>query len=365
MLHRVNPPSYTPLLTYVVEFEKQILRWICTPPVVFTLDVLKASLGNDDQAEWLWERIEWGSELTAFGKAVKGVVDYIHQDPSAGPRVLQCAQNDLDFQHHFTDVNYSFHERHSPADGITDADLTIFSPLLVGLYENIFNGTGFPPAIHQDLGAGNLTRAKWNENFWLKNRMIGFCPACNGQRPSIVREARASDVDHFFPKEKYPFLSIHPDNLIPTCLECNTKAHRNYDPLSDEETLPDTFHAYHCPGIEHIALNVHAQVGMGVKVTILEQNGTRSKRINNLVRVFDLETRWGDWFEGFIDSMIEALRQLSAATKADFKNQLQDELENSQRYLSTRDKCFVYASFLEYVLNNQQEFDSLCAAFGI
>jgi hypothetical protein len=367
MLHRVNPPQYAPLLMQVVEFEKNLLTWICTPPVIFTLDGVKSALGNDEQAEWLWERIEWSGKRTAFGNLVSGATDYIQKNPAAGPRILQCAQNDLDFHSHFTDVHFLFYERRFPTNEITEADLTIFKPVLVSLYEKLFDSTGFPVAIHQNATIGNLTRAMWNQNFWDSNPSIRFCPACNGQRPSVVRGAYASDVDHCFPKEKYPFLSIHPDNLIPTCLECNTKAHRDYDPLDDHntETLLDTFHSYYCPAIEHIKLCVDSKTGPGVKVSIKERDDSNSKRINNLVRVFDLETRWADWFMIFVASTIETLRPASPLSRPALRTLLEADLDNSQRYSSTRDKCFVYASFLQYVLSNQQEFDSLCASFGI
>lgn len=386
MLHRVKPPQYAHLLMQVIEFEKALLRWICTPPIAFTLDGVKAALNNDEQAEWLWERIERGGKKTAFGNAIQKAVEYIQQEPVAGMRVLQCAQNDLDFHQHFTDTGFSFHERRLPAGAINSHDLDAFNPMLVGLYENIFGGTGgFPPTIHQDASIGKLTRAMWNEDFWIMNSSIGFCPACNGQRPSNISRNRSntakapdntddddvfrsSDVDHFFPKEKYPFLSIHPDNLIPTCSECNTKAHRSYDPLDDHstETLLDTFHSYYCPAIEHIKLYIDSQTGKGVKAVIREQDGTRSKRINNLVRVFDLETRWADWFEAFINSRIPVIRAHSITTQEGVREFLQNDFDNNQDpYRLTQDKCFVYASFLQYVLENQQEFDSLCASFGL
>ncbi len=50
------------------------------------------------------------------------------------------------------------------------------------------------------------------------------CPFCgqlletSGKTDSEVPTA---DLDHFFPKAKYPQFALNPQNLIPTCMECN------------------------------------------------------------------------------------------------------------------------------------------------
>jgi len=40
--------------------------------------------------------------------------------------------------------------------------------------------------------------------------------------------------DHLFPKDKYPIYAIHPDNLLPICHTCNSKAKGAKDLLFDE-----------------------------------------------------------------------------------------------------------------------------------
>lgn len=50
------------------------------------------------------------------------------------------------------------------------------------------------------------------------------CPMC-GQLLETSKKSSSSiptaDLDHFFPKDKYPQFSLLPQNLIPTCMECN------------------------------------------------------------------------------------------------------------------------------------------------
>jgi hypothetical protein len=390
MLHRVEKPQHTPLLRQVVEFEKGLLIFICNYPADFVLadkytvverpdfdsvqQVFQEQARNflgQEIAEWLWQRTyekENGEcNLTTFGKTLKQALQYINQNPLAGSRILACAQNDLEFHQHFTDAGYSFHEQTTAADLITRADLMNFSPLFISLYKNIFCVSGFPALIHSDAAFGSLTRKDWNNNFWTSNRTINLCPACNGQKPDLVHSSQASDVDHFFPKEKYPFLSVHPENLIPICSTCNTNAKGTKDPINDHNTenLLDTFHPYYCPAIEHIQLSIRPDAGIGIQVTLQEQDGIRSRRIDNLVRVFDLETRWANWYEGFINTRIATMKYRSLSMPDQIREYLQIDLGDTQNLRETQEKCFVFANFLQYVLNDQQEFESLCESFGV
>lgn len=51
---------------------------------------------------------------------------------------------------------------------------------------------------------------------------------------TILRGKYHSDIEHYFPKARYPHLACHPGNLIPICSSCNT-AHRNKDPMEKED----------------------------------------------------------------------------------------------------------------------------------
>ena len=116
----------------------------------------------------------------------------------------------------------------------------------------------------------------------------------------------------------------------------------------------------------HIELRVDFKTGKGITVTIQEHNGARSKRVENLVRVFDLETRWADWLPHFITTRIQVMRARTPTTQTDIRRFLQDDFENNQDpYRLTQNQCFVFASFLQCVLNDPQEFESFCAVFGL
>ncbi len=61
-------------------------------------------------------------------------------------------------------------------------------------------------------------------NAWtlVKNLGITICPYCNINAIYNLEEGkRTSEIDHFYSKEKYPFLAMSFYNLIPSCKVCN------------------------------------------------------------------------------------------------------------------------------------------------
>ena len=61
----------------------------------------------------------------------------------------------------------------------------------------------------------------------------GKCPFCN------VKQVRT--LDHYLPKSKYPILSITPNNLVPSCSDCNKDKLVDSPTNSEEETLHPYF----------------------------------------------------------------------------------------------------------------------------
>lgn len=68
-------------------------------------------------------------------------------------------------------------------------------------------------------------------NDWFKSLGIKVCPYCNRNFLSIAKQNKKAgaeevlyfDIDHFFPKEKYPWLALSFYNLIPSCTICNQR----------------------------------------------------------------------------------------------------------------------------------------------
>lgn len=67
------------------------------------------------------------------------------------------------------------------------------------------------------------TGEKEDTAYWLQ-RCLGLrtCPYCNANYTIVSAKGRfRADLEHFFPKSKYPYLSVTLYNLFPSCPTCN------------------------------------------------------------------------------------------------------------------------------------------------
>ncbi|MCG3714606.1 hypothetical protein L5F64_03370 [Aliarcobacter butzleri] len=68
----------------------------------------------------------------------------------------------------------------------------------------------------------------------IKSSDISICPYCYRSYIGVIEEEKGKraitpDLDHFYPKSKYPFLAVTLSNLIPSCLFCNQRAKKAID----------------------------------------------------------------------------------------------------------------------------------------
>lgn len=90
--------------------------------------------------------------------------------------------------------------------------------------------TSFGEELIEIYGYGNRFRDNVNRGLWLAQQLNQLnykaCPYCNAQYTIITtkesdRLIAKFQFDHFFPKSRYPYLSISLYNLIPSCANCN------------------------------------------------------------------------------------------------------------------------------------------------
>lgn len=103
----------------------------------------------------------------------------------------------------------------------------------------------FADALTKAFGYETRFRSDQNRGVWLAKQLnTKSCPYCNSQFTMLVERdddefAAKFQFDHFFPKSKYPYLSVSLFNLIPSCANCNLK--KDDKPLS----LSTHYHPYY------------------------------------------------------------------------------------------------------------------------
>ncbi|MDR6485714.1 5-methylcytosine-specific restriction endonuclease McrA [Chryseobacterium vietnamense] len=78
----------------------------------------------------------------------------------------------------------------------------------------------------------NRPNARFFYDWLILSAPFNICPYCN------VKTVKT--IDHFLPKSEYPYLSVTPVNLVPSCRDCNTEKMISY-PINKET---QTFHPY-------------------------------------------------------------------------------------------------------------------------
>ena len=174
--------------------------------------------------------------------------------------------------------------------------------------------------------------------FWSANPDLNVCPACDGQRPDSIGDKYYSDADHYLPKADYSFLSVHLTNLVPVCKNCNSSFKGTHDPVDKDDDAPlvNVFLPYLRAALDLVTVEVR-RPGIGpLQFSIIDFDGTRSRRVENLVKTYRLEDRWQSRTGQVIESVCETLsgerrimlRHELVLEKADFELELKQMAED-------------------------------------
>ncbi|SFC42162.1 HNH endonuclease domain-containing protein [Bacillus sp. UNCCL81] len=79
----------------------------------------------------------------------------------------------------------------------------------------------------------DIFQKEWNDYHFILESSIRVCPYCNRQyiTPILSDNGKMrADIDHFLPKNEYPYFSMSIYNLVPVCKPCNQslKGDRNF-----------------------------------------------------------------------------------------------------------------------------------------
>ncbi|MBL1243376.1 MAG: hypothetical protein COA39_003095 [Sulfurimonas sp.] len=89
----------------------------------------------------------------------------------------------------------------------------------------------------EDLYKNELSSSSFKKSFFNIFTDVNACPYCNRNFINPIYKAKqlgkdykkwSPDIEHFYPKSIYPFLSLSISNLLPSCTFCN-KIKSNYD----------------------------------------------------------------------------------------------------------------------------------------
>ncbi len=373
MIHPINPPACGDRMQKILEFQGEVLKFACTPGVTWPDEQsLEAAFGKD-KGQWLWKRL-WkkakggGQAKSDFHLYLDELVEYLQKNPAEGQKIIDAYAADVGFFDHLKDDQFYFSYK-----SLAEETQKAVKNLMTFFYTGFLLETGFPDAVHGQ--PKPFDRAAFLEAFESANAELAVCPACDSDRPPKVEDYRLWDADHFLPKSEYPFLSIHPNNLVPLCAYCNRymKGSRNPIDKDDDAPLTNTFHPYGHPALKEIEVVYSRDAVNAHKVAIIDRAAMPSRRVESMKRVFKLEEHWSDRVgreQGRIISYLsksarrlkllndplnkqpEKLRELLVEV-------LESYIEDRERDAGAEAYSLIANSYREYALAHADELDDL------
>jgi hypothetical protein len=368
MLHPIKPVACLAEMNRLLGFQRGVLELGIELARGSALDdaTFKRVL-NDDAGGWFWDvyhrNQSWKNSFNALSGAFAS-------DHGAQSQILPAFENDIDFQNHLNDPLYSFQ-----FPGLPEVFRTAIKQLFELFYE-YSNSTGYPQAVHgkQDF---KLTRSSFIKSYEekLANDILYVCPVCDKEisDEDIDSETGSCELDHFFAKATYPFLSMHPFNLIPTCHTCNSTVKGSIDPLADgihptasSGTFLNTYHPHKGRSIRDLG-NILIDRSEDPKIechTVIEDvNGTSEHRIASAQRVYQLSSRWKSRLNkrpGIVPKVIHWICQDAKKRRAENVLTLAGMLEDLEaictKHVLARDGHHVLRdAYIQFALNDVEE----------
>jgi hypothetical protein len=368
MLHPIKPVACLAEMNRLLGFQRGVLELGIALARGSALDetTFKRVL-NDDAGTWFWDVYQrnqnWHTSLDAL-------VTALASDFSAHGQVILAFDNDIEFQNHLNDPLYSFQFPALPMS---------FRAAIKRLFELFYeysNSTGYPEAVHGQRDF-KLTRSSFIKSYedQLANGILYVCPVCDKEisDEDIDSEIGSCELDHFFAKSTYPFLSMHPFNLVPTCHTCNSTVKGAIDPLADgihapssSGTFLNTYHPHKGRSIRdlgNILIDRSDDPKVECQAKIEDGNGISEHRIASAQRVYQLSSRWKSRLNkrpGIVPKVIHWICQDAKKRRAENILTLAGMLEDLEaictKHVVARDGHHVLRdAYIQFALNDVEE----------
>ncbi|MEK5488197.1 hypothetical protein [Lysinibacillus sp. FSL M8-0355] len=136
----------------------------------------------------------------------------------------------------------------------------------------------------------NLIKESWNPYAFVMMTGIRICPYCNRQYITPIyqhsniyskKHKLRADLDHFYPKDKYPYLAMSLYNLVPCCKFCNSSL-KNIKEFGFDDVNP-----YEANFDDYFKFKVN---WLDEKMPDIYIEKTSDKSIDNYLDFFQIET---------------------------------------------------------------------------
>jgi hypothetical protein len=290
MLHQVPDSAQRARLLDVVQLQTQLIEALCALAEGSVADLVWLqrvwSKVRRDWVQRFWELPQDTSLPTKPGKR------------SAWIKTIAAATlADKTTIRHLMEEQLRFSELYAtPATvRLTDHDWTppVFAAtkrLLVSFYAPLF---------YKDEGFPNADGTHFHKEHFISPRPR-ICPYTD----NVIQDPK---LDHFLPKDQFPILACHPDNLIPCSTDANSGSHKGTKVplvLNDSDQAAGWFHPRwrSARGTYNLTFNSEPSASQP-RVQFVGVNDNDQTRLDNLEGMFGLSEFWGRSLDDEVQSV--------------------------------------------------------------
>lgn len=143
---------------------------------------------------------------------------------------------------------------------------------------------------------------KWNAYIFCQKIGVDVCPYCNRQYIFTVKNPKSNiarpEIDHFYPKSKYPYLSCSLYNFVPSCHICNHLKSNNYKdimyPYEEEFGDDGKFKIHFADNTDFDAGFLTNPESIKVNIKPSKHEDEKRKKIKTSISVFHLEEMYNN-----------------------------------------------------------------------
>lgn len=278
--------------------------------------------GREDAGKWLFE--QYSTVTTPVVELIK-----IPLSQKQTPDIAQLFADDVELLDQLakTQNNLSafphFHYQNAAIDLEVDAQI---KTLMRNFYEKLFRNKSRPIPGYVLGGTEDLNRNMLLQEY----NYLHVCPGCDGEHESVQNEQLQTQADHFLPLSHYPFFAVHPLNLVPYCIQCNSplvKGDKDIVKLSSAGNLNEIFHPYR-PAQKYVQIAVKKE---SPQISLdISDCGQETARMAGFLSLFKIKSRWeGEFLQSGSDDHGD-LSRVGRRVFSQLKNQIKGALKQAQ-----------------------------------
>ena len=212
--------------------------------------------------------------------------------------------SDRKFVDHIDDGDYKLHPCPAAEHG-KSRPMEVLGRLCNDLYDSVKKGL---PGKKDSFSVAALQKEYEEQNG--ENGRV--CPVCVKENLFGMGEG---EVDHYFPRKRFPALALHPYNLLPVCRDCNgPRGKHTKNPVAASDTGPGELRTVFLPYLRFGKAEIEFAVSEDPSRHIVMKpgpggDGNTEKRIANMERLYDLGRRWSAIFPYVYEDVTAELRK--------------------------------------------------------